>query len=263
MVNIYYLRTKIIIALYLGAKQRMKNKEHKNWWLIIPVMLILPFGINWLINQSTPSWWSSGVAGEGKDWLLFWGAYISSIATAIMAFLTYRIIKQNDDVRQGVIAIRVSYDSSMYCLELMNVGNSAASIIQMNFNENFLKLLTEQTTRTIRTISKSKIYLKPNESKFIVISYIHAGDYQEFDPETRQMKNVTITDDELKQIETTPIEIQGGYQTIGKTVQIKERFCLGEWTGLFLTQKTVIGELSGISKRLASLRSADPMGKIR
>lgn len=215
-------------------------------------MLLFPFVVNWLINLNTPLWWSSGVVGEGRDWLLFWGAYISSIAAAIMAFLTYRIVRQNEDVRQGMIAIRVAYESSLYCLEFINVGNSPVYNIKMSFNETFLTLLTKQTALAIRTISKSKIYLRPNESKIIVISG-RSGTHQERNPETGNMENITLSDDLIKQIETTLIEIQGSYQTIGKTVQINERFCLGDWTGLFLSQKTLIGELSEINKSLLSI----------
>ena len=53
--------------------------------LIIGKLIVLPINLG-------------NIAGSESDWLLFWATYIGASATAIMAWLTYKMFRQNKEL---------------------------------------------------------------------------------------------------------------------------------------------------------------------
>jgi hypothetical protein len=69
----------------------MKNNK-KTLFILILVILGIPFILNFLLIQDTPNGFET--IGESKDWLLFYGSYIGGIAAALVAIFTlYRNLR--------------------------------------------------------------------------------------------------------------------------------------------------------------------------
>lgn len=207
------------------------NKWIKNIILII-IMVITPFLLNCLINKNISS--ILNIVGDGKASLIFWGSYISSIATAIMAYFTYIIIKQNDSFRQGVLIYRIIYYKQTYCLEIINVGNSVVSDINLNFNEELYQALLPLSKQNLEYATFAKIWLKPNESKYICIEVAVIGNHEKLNVKTNTMETVCIEKGYLDKLKITKIKIKGNYKTINKKKDIDEEFRINDWNGPFI-----------------------------
>jgi hypothetical protein len=227
----------------------------KHWWIIIPIVLLLPFGINCLVNIETPSWWKYGIAGDGKYWLLFWGSYISSVATATMVYLTYSMLKQNEEDRRGNIFFRISSYKRFYFLEITNEGKSIAYDIRANINKEFIDNLHSTQQIYLNRLNENTIVLKPNESKYILIEANCTGDFKVLDIKQNNMEPVTITEEYLNKIKVAPIIITGKYKTINKSFTIDEKLYINDFWGGYISLDSVIDEeLPKIRKELKEIK---------
>ncbi len=118
----------------------MDNLIRKFKWLIFLVLLALPFILNYVLN------WDCGFTtiGEPKDWLMFWGAYVSSILTATMAYIAYRTIKHSESLENGKLLFRLLLIDKHYALEFKNIGRSTVILESLVFNNEFIKAMCIQ-----------------------------------------------------------------------------------------------------------------------
>lgn len=193
----------------------MANWIKKYRWILLILLIVFPFLLNFIVICYTP--FDLPVAGEPKDWILFWGTYISSIASLGMIILTYIIIKQNDEIRRGTIVFKIIGDGRCFYIHYKNIGNSVAYIKQLNFNDDFVNKLNDivilkdkSHKETFTRISNRRIYLNPQEEKKIFLGECAAIS-----------KNIELI--------KTPIKITGRYESIGKSFEIKDEFCIDDF----------------------------------
>ena len=230
----------------------MINWIRKHWWVIVLFLTALPFGLNYVINIDC----GFSVIGEPKDWLIFWGTYISSIASAVMVFLTYIIIKQNDEIRQGRVVCSLIFYNQFYLLQISNVGNSQAYDIEINSNEDFNMKLNKLSRIHFTKVQNRKFSLTPNESKHVSIECAIIGKHTTFNPETNSMEDNSLSSDYLQAIKQTPIKIKGTYWSIGKKFKIDYILCLNDFidTPFLLVESTVNEEITKIRKAIENIK---------
>ena len=70
----------------------MKKSFLKKYWWAFLVLIIAPVLINYLILK--PAFFN--FVGKDTDWLGFWGAYIGTILSSVIAFyVLYKQLEQN------------------------------------------------------------------------------------------------------------------------------------------------------------------------
>ena len=62
----------------------------------VTFLFLIPVILNWLL----PIEWGLSNVGNAKEWLAFWGVYIGAICTAIMAFLTYLMMRKTVNMQK-------------------------------------------------------------------------------------------------------------------------------------------------------------------
>lgn len=147
----------------------MTNWIKKYWWVPVVVLffILLPIALNYLIKFEL----GFDVIGEPKDWLMFWGTYISSFATAIMVFLTYVMIRQNNESRKARILFRPICDKSkqIFHIEVTNIGIEAAMDLNIEFCGAFLNDLSTTDKSKLDNYSKCNLILKTKDEHEIKI----------------------------------------------------------------------------------------------
>ena len=225
----------------------------RHWWVIALFLIFLPFGLNYIINIDC----GFAVIGEPKDWLIFWGTYISSIASAVMVFLTYVIIKQNDEIRQGKVVCSLIFYKHSYFLQISNVGNSQTYDIEIYSNNDFNIMLNELSRLNFTKMQNKKFSLTPNQSKYVLIESGIVGNHKALNYKTNKMDDVEVSKDYLEILKKTPIKIKGTYLSIGKTFKIDYVFCLNDFTdsSFALVKSTIDEEIPKIRTAIENLKS--------
>lgn len=231
----------------------MINWIRKYWLLVLLFFIVFPFLLNLAVTCDTPI--DVKVAGEPKDWLMFWGSYISSIASLVMVYYTYHIIKQNDDIRQGRIVCDIIFYKHFYFLKITNVGNSQAYDIKISFNNEFNSMINELSRLLFTKIQNRKFSLMPNESKHVPIECGIVGLHQTLNPQTDQLESVTVTADYLAKLKKEELKIRGSYISIGKTFDISYNLRIDNFTNtpFALVETETNEELPKIRKALEKL----------
>ena len=191
------------------------------WWILAIFLTVLPFGLNYVININC----GFKVIGEPKDWLMFWGTYMSSVASAIMAIFTYRIIKQNDDFRKGELLFRILKLKNSWFLEISNIGNGVAQDINITVNDKFTNLLYEPNKICFEEALSKRFCLKQNEDAKIFIDYSEitgrcSSNFNEDGNPTHISDG--YTQEELEKIKNEPIEISVIFRTLGQIQKNKQ-----------------------------------------
>lgn len=57
------------------------------------IVCVIAYVINWLILRPQ----KFNFVGDGKDWLMFWGTFLSAIASFAMVSITWKTLKQNKE----------------------------------------------------------------------------------------------------------------------------------------------------------------------
>lgn len=72
------------------------NWVKKYWWVALLFFILFPFLLNFGVTRMIP--FDLEIAGEPKDWIVFWGAYMSVITTVIIIFIT---LKNQEEIKKG------------------------------------------------------------------------------------------------------------------------------------------------------------------
>ena len=124
----------------------------KYWWVIV-IMLLFPFIVNLLNLYTTPH----EVFQEPLPWTMFWGTYLSSIASFSMVLITWLTLTQTqkrwENERRPYIEVsyitnyyHYSQDSNIY-LEVYNSGQSTAHNVKFEFSSDFYNLIDNISQR--------------------------------------------------------------------------------------------------------------------
>lgn len=118
--------------------RKIWNHIKKYWMYYICVFFILfPFLIGALVACHRFVPWD--FAGEPKDWLSFWGSYISGIATFIVIFIS---IKQHKDLKKLQIDILRKDAIKELLNDIRNVNRVSESNYVLNKVDNIQGVLT-------------------------------------------------------------------------------------------------------------------------
>ena len=69
----------------------MKNTLKKYWWVLV-IIVTAPIVINYVVLLPA----IGPIVGDTTDWLSFWGGYLSTIVSAIIAFVILLVQRDGD-----------------------------------------------------------------------------------------------------------------------------------------------------------------------
>lgn len=97
----------------------MKKSFLKKYWWAFFVLIIAPVLINYLILK--PAFFN--FVGKDTDWLGFWGAYIGTILSSVIAFyVLYKQLEQNHNENENNRLLQISvleYQQKMFWLNML------------------------------------------------------------------------------------------------------------------------------------------------
>lgn len=153
------------------------------------VIVLLPIILNWVMRQPQ----IVPYVGETKDWLTFWGDYLSAAVASIMIVFTYFSLKNNketlnemkrewEEERKARLSISIVANDSKFMIRIKNIGKLPAYNIQMGFNKEFVdSLFAAKIRNTYKELLKKNFTLDAGESKYFYLSPIyshHVDTYQ-------------------------------------------------------------------------------------
>ena len=226
---------------------------------------IFPLLINVIIVQNPPLGISK-IAGDESDWLVFWATYIGASATAIMAWLTYSMFKQNKLVldsqqqrweaeRRGILSISISTYKNIYCLEIRNIGLSRISNLNLIINNDFINLLRIKPLKeSLELLKQKNIILNPNEYKqFLIFFRASSAEQASFKIYNTKLKNSEVNE-VLSDILNHEITITGTYITLGKVYDISESFTMNDFlVNSIITDDEILETLNNINDSLSDI----------
>lgn len=141
--------------------------------IIGSVILLIPFILSWVMR------WTQIVpyVGEAKDWLGFWGSYLSVAAAAIMIIFTYYSLKNNketlnemkkewEEERKANLYFSIEDRIGLFVLKVANIGKSPAYNVRLKFNKEFIDaLLFNQIKDVYRTLPSKSFSLEDGKAK--------------------------------------------------------------------------------------------------
>ena len=154
-----------------------------------------------------------------------WSA-ISTIVSAIMAGLTYWIIRQNRDFKKAILVFEIKIDQYDFYLDITNVGESVAINLTLKFGDELHRIASGYSSILIGLIENGKFTIKPHECKSFKIE---GATVTMRLSEKDQSNNREIIYNYLNELGDTPIKIAGSYKTLGKQVKIKESFSINDF----------------------------------
>lgn len=189
----------------------------KYWWVLL-IILVLPLIINLLII--IPRFFP--IVGDGETWLIFWGTYIGAVVSAIMVFLTWQILKQNqdqlktiqkqwDDENRPYLEIALVKHQYPYHLdiEIRNIGKHAAEDISFNVDPSYYQKIENESIRSgFLNLGTNPFKILPGEKKYICILH------EEHNPFMYYVVGNPIERSEfekLREVIMHPIRIEGTY----------------------------------------------------
>lgn len=221
-------------------------------------LIIIPFVIGKLII--IPNYLGE-IAGSPADWLLFWGTYIGALATAIMAWLTYKILclnerlmKSQEEMKKGVLDFSlIELKNNLICLRIENVGLSTVKDLSYKFNSEFLKCLPAEVRDYISNQGKMGLRLNPSAHRDYPI-YFNV-------PKSVKIlgKQISIADSQkiISQIENIEIKITGSYKTMNNECPIDEMFKSKNYlTNSIIEDNEIVIELKSITKGLTDIKAS-------
>lgn len=234
-------------------------KKLKLYFIFTVIALILfPFLIGKLIIIP---YYLGEIAGSPADWLLFWGTYIGALATAIMAWLTYKMLclneklmKSQEEMKKGVLDFSlIELKNNLICLRVENVGLSTVKDISYKFNSEFLKCLPVEVQNYLS--NQGKMGLRLNLSAY--------RDYPIYFnvPKTANIlgKHFSINDSQriISEINNIDIQITGSYRTLMKEYPIDEKFKSENYLSNSIIEVNEIAmELKSITKGLTEIKAS-------
>ncbi len=175
----------------------MKQFFKKHCWVILLLLFLLPFILNWVVTRNTIM--SYRLAGEPKDWIAFWATYLSAIASFTMVVITWITLKQNKEQlnelkrqwkedNRARICISIVPIGDIFCFKIQNIGKRIAYNVNIKFSDNLLKSLPEGYELFLNRIENKGFIVTPYRIKYIPLfrNYINektqitiGADYQE------------------------------------------------------------------------------------
>ena len=141
------------------------------WWVILTVVLA-PLIINWLIL--CPAFF--GFVGEDTDWLGFWGAYIGTILSSVIAFyVLHKQLEQNHaenrNNRELQISILEYQTKNQWLTELkIKLAEYYKSFSFNDINAIAYRILTKETNASIQ-IKETRTSLKQIIDSFNIADF--------------------------------------------------------------------------------------------
>ncbi len=132
----------------------MKNKRIIYFLLLF--IILFPVLLNLIISLPTPKWYS--IVGEATDWLQFWTAYLTAIASVILIIITYSTLKQNENQLNEIkrqwkeenrpylyvsVIKTISAEVLQHEFIFYNAGKTPAKNISFKFNDSWLQSIKE------------------------------------------------------------------------------------------------------------------------
>lgn len=145
------------------------------------IIAILPAFINFAMLQ--PSFFP--YVGEVKDWLGFWGDYLSAAVAAIMIIYTAYSLRLNErtlnemkreweEDRKARLVISITSNDWIFMIRVKNIGKLPAYNIRMGFNKDFVNsLFAEKIRLTYTNLMNKRFSLYAGESKYFYLSPIY------------------------------------------------------------------------------------------
>lgn len=135
----------------------MRKLLKKYWWTLIVIaivifLLFLPAFINWCYTK--PAWHE--ILENPQKWTVFWGTYLSAIASFAMVFITWKTLKQN---REQLNEIKKQWNeqnqpsfkfnivvigSGQVCLNVSNVGIHSIYNAKIKFGQHALSVIQKE-----------------------------------------------------------------------------------------------------------------------
>ena len=165
-------------------------------WLVIGLLVffvviyLIPRTINCLILKPA----TFKIVGDGTHWLSFWGSYLATIASFVMAFLTWQSLRQNkkqlqemknqweNEHRPYVEVYKIKEDIPLTdkCrIEFLNFGLSVATSITFRIEEGAIEHLSEEGKIIAQSFGDFRNFvLLPREAKWFVL-YEHRNNRNE------------------------------------------------------------------------------------
>lgn len=141
-------------------------KHIKEYWMRYACIffILFPFliGVLTACNKFVP--WN--IAGEPKDWLSFWGSYISGIASFVMIWIAWKTLVESKESNRPFIYAKVTKRLGKIYLVLENVGKTPALNLIITFNQ-----LNEETKIFSNNINDLSIALPTNKIQKIFLCF--------------------------------------------------------------------------------------------
>ena len=154
-----------------------------------------------------------------------WSA-ISAIVSAVMAFLTYWIIRQNRDFKKAILVFEIKIDQYDFYIEITNVGESIATNLTLKLGNELHRIASGYSSVLISRIEQGKFTIKPHESKSLKIE---GATVTVRLSEKHQSRDRETIYNYLEELGDTPIKIIGSYKTLGKRVKIDESSSINDF----------------------------------
>lgn len=153
----------------------MRKLLKKYWWTLIVIaivifLLFLPAFINWCYTKPA----CHEILEIPKKWTVFWGTYLSAIASFAMVFITWKTLeqmkKQWEDEHRPLLDIYIVKEDFLqkgYTIEILNIGNSPAINIGCTFDDELLKKIEDEKAKDKlnQFIGDVQLSLLPNEAR--------------------------------------------------------------------------------------------------
>lgn len=149
----------------------MKNLLKKYWYVIL-IFILIPIIINCLILK--PALFK--FVGEDTDWLGFWGTYIATILSSIIAFYVLhkqldQNQKENENNRQLQINILKYQQQSQWLTELKVKLTEYYNAFNLNDVNAIADRMLVRETDVIKQIKEIKLELKKIIEKFYIADF--------------------------------------------------------------------------------------------
>lgn len=152
------------------------------------VIVLLPIILNLVMRQPQ----IVPYVGEAKDWLGFWGSYLSAASAAIMIIYTAYSLRLNEktliemkreweEERKANLYFSIEDRIGLFVLKVANIGKSPAYNVRLKFNKEFIDaLLFNQIKDVYRTLPSKSFSLENGKAKYFYISPIYGNSICEF-----------------------------------------------------------------------------------
>ena len=160
----------------------MRKLLKKYWWTLIVIaivifLLFLPAFINWCYTK--PAWHE--ILEIPQKWTVFWGTYLSAIASFAMVFITWKTLEQmkkqwEDEHRpllefyfiKGTLPMdKDKYPVEGHKIEVLNIGKSPATELNFSISQEIINCAKDSVAKEALSKIGSDIQLSllPNEAR--------------------------------------------------------------------------------------------------